>query len=406
MSTAPEEFEVVVVGGGPAGSTASNLLAQHGHRVVLIERETFPRFHIGESLLPCGLPIYIRLGVDLSGEHLRKSGAEFIDEATGQNATYDFSAALPGGVPYAYQVERATFDDNLLRAAQRAGAIVREGEEVTECAFDEDGVTVATSRGNYRARFLVDATGQDALFAKLHRSREPIQGFGKAAVFCHFEGLRPDATQELLETGNIKVLLLDQGWSWLIPLRRGALSVGLVSRKTPFRSQWLDDLIDSSATIQHLTRGAKERTPSRVISNFSYRNSKPYGARWACIGDASCFLDPVFSSGVSLAVITGERIADALSLALTANAEGNATLMQSTSVDMTRAYETVGALIHSFYHTRLMHNLFFAARGNPELVAGLTSILAGDVWRDDNRFQNMLLQSKRRSGSLNFDVES
>lgn len=406
MSTAAEEFDVVVVGGGPAGSTASNLLAQHGHRVVLIERDTFPRFHIGESLLPCGLPIYDRLGVDLSKEHLRKAGAQFIDEATGQSAVYDFSDALPGGVPYAYQVERATFDDNLLRAAQRAGAIVREGEEVTECAFDDAGVNVTTSRGAYRARYVVDATGQDAMFAKLHRSREPIQGFGKAAVFCHFEGLRPDAAQELAETGNIKVLMLDQGWAWLIPLRRGALSVGLVSRKTPFRREWLDELVESSATIQHLTHGAKERTPSRVISNFSYRNSKPYGARWACIGDASCFLDPVFSSGVSLAVITGERIADALSPALKANTEGNAALMQPTSADMVRAYESVGALIHSFYHTRVVHNLFFVERANVEFRAGLTSILAGDVWREDNRFQNMLLQSKRRTGSLNFDAES
>jgi flavin-dependent dehydrogenase len=400
-------FEVLVIGGGPAGSTVANLLAQHGRSVVLIEKDTFPRFHIGESLLPCGLPIFGRLGVDLGEAHLRKRGAEFIDESTGERAVYDFAEALPGGTPFAFQVERSVFDEQLLRAAGRAGATIHEDECVKRCDFDDNGATVQTDRGQYRVRYVIDATGQDALMCNANRSRESIPGFGKAAVFCHFEGLRPERVAELSATGNIKILMLDQGWAWLIPLSRGALSVGIVSRKTPFRAEWLDELIASSPAIQHLTEGAKHRTEARIIRNFSYRNRQPYGARWVCIGDAGCFLDPVFSSGVSLAVISGERAADLLAPALADNSEAQPNLMRTLYEQMSRAYESVGSLIHSFYHTRIVHNLFFVARPDPEVKAGLTSILAGDVFRDDNRFQNMLLNSRRRSGGkISFVEES
>ncbi len=398
--------EVIVIGGGPAGSTAANLLAQAGVEVLLIEKETFPRFHIGESLLPCGLPIYGRLGVDLRAQHLHKRGAEFIDEVSGRSAIYDFADALPGGSGFAYQVERAAFDHELLQAAECAGARVRQGERVTACQMDAHAVTVTTDQGRYAARYVIDATGQDAMFCKENRTREPLLGFGRAAAFCHFEGLHPDRREELCHTGNIKVLLLDQGWSWLIPLRRGALSVGLVSRKAPLRTELLDELTASSPTIAHLTRGAAERTSTRIIRNFSFRNTRPYGSRWVCIGDAGCFLDPVFSSGVSLAVLGGERMADLLVPALAQGREGEAGLMEPLYAQMSRAYEIVGALIHSFYHTRIVDNLFFAPRPDPALRAGLISLLAGDVWRDDNPFLDLLLRSKRRSGGLNFQAES
>jgi flavin-dependent dehydrogenase len=398
-------YDVIVVGGGPAGSTASNLLAQSGAKVLLIEKETFPRFHIGESLLPCGLRIYARLGIDMGQQHLVKRGAEFIDERTNQEAIYQFDDALPSESRFAYQVDRASFDHELMAAAKRAGAEVHEGERVTDYDVTARGVAVTTDRGSYSARFLVDATGQDAMFCKRNRTRDPLQGLGKAAVFCHFEGLDLEASRDLFETGNIKVLMVDEGWSWVIPLRRGALSVGLVSRKAPLRAELLDELIANSPTLQRLTKGAERRSAPRMIGNFSFRNTQPYGARWACIGDAACFLDPVFSSGVSLAVMGGERMADLLVAALAEHREADPQLMASLHAHMMRAYESVGALIHSFYNTRIVQNLFFIDQPDPELRAGLISLLAGDVWRDDNRFQDLLLRSKRRSGGLSFEPD-
>jgi flavin-dependent dehydrogenase len=391
------QYDVVVIGAGPGGSTVGNLLAQQGHSVLILDKETFPRFHIGESLLPCGLPIYDRLGLDLkAGQFQFKAGAEFVDERTGQTATYDFADALSGGVPFAYQVERATFDHALLQCAERAGALTALGQKVCDVKFDEQGVDVITADTVYRARYCVDATGQDAFFARRQREVEPLGEFGKVAAFCHFEQLKPEIHAELCERGYIKVVMIDDGWAWLIPLRGRKLSCGVVTRRTGVTTQWLDDFIASSKVVQRLTEGAV-RTEGRIIRNFSYRNRRPHGQRWACVGDACCFLDPVFSSGVSLAVMSGERLSTLLSIALTEGREAEPELMAEVGRDMDTAYRSIGALIYSFYHTQIVHNLFFAEHPAPEFRAGLISLLAGDVWRTDNRFQDMLLKSARRA---------
>ena len=391
-----EQHDVIVIGAGPAGSTAGNLLAREGHDVLVVDKETFPRFHIGESLLPCGMAIYERLGLDLSaGQFLPKAGAEFLDERTGQHATYDFADGLPGGAPYAYQVERATFDHELLKAAIRAGARTRLGARVEGVAMDESGVEVTLGSTRLRARYCVDATGQDAFLGRRGRSVEPHPGFGKAAVFCHFTGVAPDHLASLFPRGHIKVVMLRDGWAWLIPLRGDKLSCGVVSRGTGITTALLDEFIATSPAVQTLALGAA-RTEGRVIRNFSFKNRAPHGSRWVCIGDAACFLDPVFSSGVSLAVLSGERMSRLLSPALKGGREGDAALMDSLRADMDVAYGSVGALIHSFYHTNIIHNLFFAENPDPEIRRGIISVLAGDVWRKDNRFQDMLLRSMRR----------
>ena len=389
-------YDAIVIGAGPAGSTAANLLAQAGRRVLILDKETFPRFHIGESLLPCGLPIYGRLGLELaSGPFQFKAGAEFLDERSGQSATYDFGDALPGGPGFAYQVERSSFDHALLQCAERAGAESVLGCKVLDVQCDASGVDVSCAGACYRARYVVDATGQDAFLARRSAQIEPIGDFGKAAAFCHFQELKPEIHDELCQRGYIKVVMIDDGWAWLIPLRGAKLSCGVVSRRTGISSEWLDAFIAGSPLVQRLTEGAS-RTPGRVIRNFSYRNRAPFGARWACIGDACCFLDPVFSSGVSLAVLGAERLSDRLVPALLESREADPQLMASLAAEMDTAYRSIGALIYSFYHTQIVHNLFFAPNPLPEFRAGLISVLAGDVWRSDNRFQDMLLKSARR----------
>jgi flavin-dependent dehydrogenase len=395
--TAADVVDALIVGGGPAGSTAGALLARAGHRVCLVDKEPFPRFHIGESLLPCDLPIFDQLGIEATQPtFLRKDGAEFHDERIGVGTVFSFADGLPGTPPHAYQVDRAAFDDVLLRNAERSGVDTRLGRRVVSVAPDNGTMTVALADGErLTARYVVDATGQDAMFSHRERSRRPIKDFGVAAVFCHFSGLKDRAWAELAETGNIRVLLIEDGWIWLIPLHERRLSVGVVTRRQGVTTALFDATYAGSPMLQGLTAGCT-RTEPRVIRNFSYRNLAPYGPRWCCIGDAALFLDPVFSTGVSLGMMGAQRTAEALGGALTAGSEGDPNLMRPVSEHMIVAYRAFGSLVRAFYNTPLVHNVFFAATPDPAIRSGIISLLAGDVWRDDNVFQHKLLASRRR----------
>lgn len=386
--------DVVIVGCGPAGSTAANLLARAGRDVVVLERERFPRFHIGESLLPIDLPLFERLGLRLDGGRYHfKQGAEFWDERTGDYAFFSFADAMSGTPPHAWQVDRAAFDEQLAAEARARGADLRFGVTVRDLRPDADGVTVLADGAELRARYLLDATGQDAWLARRARSVSPIRELGRAAVFTHFEGLAPEVRAELDPQGNIKVLLVEDGWHWLIPLVGGRLSVGLVKWRGKLDEAALDAALAASPLIQRLTAGAR-RGETRIIANWSYRNTQASGPRWACVGDAAAFLDPVFSSGVSLAMLGAEKAVDLLLPALAAGEEADPRLMAPWATHMQPAYNTFEQLIRRFYHTRLVHHLFFAAEPDPALRRGLISVLAGDVWRRDNPFQTMLESSR------------
>ncbi len=386
--------DVIIVGCGPAGSTAANLLAQAGRDVLLLEREAFPRFHIGESLLPIDLPLFARLGLEIDARAFQfKQGAEFIDERTGEYAFFSFADAMPGTPSHAWQVERAVFDDILARQAIARGAQVRFGDVVTAIDLGTDEVCVQSSSGAHRGRFLFDATGQDAWLARRARSVAPIRELGRAAVFTHFEGLDPAVVAEIAAQGNIKVLIVEDGWHWLIPLIGGRLSVGLVKWRGKLDEAALDAALAASPIVQRFTAGAR-RGPTRTIANWSYKNLAPHGPRWACIGDAAAFLDPVFSSGVSLAMLGAERGVDLLLPALAGGTEDDPLLMTSWSTYMQPAYDAFEQLIRRFYHSRMVSHLFFAAEPDPALRRGLISVLAGDVWRRDNPFQTMLESSR------------
>jgi len=390
--------DVIIIGAGPGGATAGAFLAHQGANVCLIDKDPFPRFHIGESLLPCDLALFDRLGLDMKAlGFLYKGGAEFFDERTGDYAQYLFKDGLEGTPTYAYQVERSKFDAAVLDCAIKAGCEVRTGVRASQMIPAEDSVTLETSAGPMKARYVIDATGQDALLAHREKSMRRIEDFGLAAVFRHFDGLSDEVWEELANEhmGNIRVLIVEQGWVWVIPLAGKRVSVGVVSRQQGISHQLFEDTYAASPMLQRLTAGC-QKSDLRIIRNFSYRNLKTRGPRWSCLGDAALFLDPVFSSGVSLAMLGGEKFADILGPALREGREADPDLTRPVSEHMAVAYTAFGSLVGAFYQTNIVQHIFFAREPEPELRKGLISTLAGDCWRDDNPFQKMLLSSKRR----------
>ncbi len=414
--TTKTDFDVIVIGGGPTGSTAASLLAQKGFSVLVLEKDHFPRFHIGESLLPCDLPIFERLGLDPAAKgFLFKAGAEFLDERPGGgHTTYEFKDALPGTPTHAFQVERAVFDHWLLERSAELGATVRQGERVIEALTPEnggpgDGVLVRTTAthasergtipdGTYRARYLVDATGQDAVMGRRDKTTRLLEDFGLGAAFTHWEELSPEIDHELCVTarGCIKVLFVDDGWCWAIPLGNRKISIGLVSRRRGIKPEWLDEVIAASPFLSRVTSSGKQVRRPNLLVSWSFHNKKQHGTRWTCIGDSACFIDPVFSSGVSLGMVGAAHVADTLGEALAKRDEGRPDLMDAHAVHMMHAYNTFATLVNSWYHTTLLHTLFFSPEPNMEWKRGLTSILAGDVFREDNAFQKMLMSSRRK----------
>lgn len=394
-----EQYDVIVIGAGPAGSTTAGLLAKEGHRVVVLEQATFPRFKIGESLLPAELPVFEALGFEPEGRFAYKAGADFLDERTGKFARYDFCDALSGTRPHAYQVDRARFDVELARCAERHGAELRFATKVARVETDEREARVCLQDDTtLRARYVVDATGRERLLCRQHKSFERIDGFGVAAVWAHFDDLSAEGERELHVDGkgNITVLMIDKGWGWVIPLGNGRLSVGFVSAERGVVSEaWWEERYAQSPKLQRVTTGAK-RSPLQVLGDYSFKNTLPAGIRWGCVGDARAFLDPVFSSGVAFAMDGAFHASKVLSPALVEGREADPTLLAPLADKMNHAYRVFSALIHSFYHTRIIDNMFFYDDPDPELRSGLISVLAGDVWREDNKFQNMILRSERR----------
>jgi flavin-dependent dehydrogenase len=392
---AQPEWDVIVAGAGPGGSAVATMLAQEGVRVLVLEKELFPRFHIGESLLPAAELVTTLLGLDPDPDvFLFKRGAQFVCEATGRLQSFDFGEALAGPQRYAWHVDRARFDTLLRDRARETGASVRHGESVLDVGLGPDRVRVKLQSGTEEARYFIDATGQDRLLAKKLRSGRAYQQFGKAAVFTHFSGLGNSARAEFEPDNDIRIVVIPDGWLWAIPLAGARLSVGLVSRKPGLRRERLDEYLAGSALFGRLTDGARRHETS-LVGNFSFENTRSSGSRYTCVGDSACFIDPVFSSGVSLAILRAAAVARRLVPALSAGCEAEPDLMTSVEASMTRAYDTFASLVHRFYNTRFVDHIIFGAPPNGAHRSGVISVLSGDVFREDNPFQDMLLKSRR-----------
>lgn len=397
------DADILIIGGGPGGSTAATLLARQGRRVVLLEKERFPRFHIGESLLPYNRRLFDELGLlpRLSAAgYITKSGAQFHAANGSRMAQFVFRNGAFTREAEAFQVERASFDELLLRHAQAAGADVREGWTVERFDRHSDGVRLAARdsggvRHEISGRFLVDASGRGNVTGNQEGLREMHPRHRKLAIYGHFRGVDCDPGER---GGDTVIVRLPQKWFWLIPLAPDKVSVGCVIDKDEFArdgrpaAEVFDSLVQSSPVVQRRLARAEALRPLEVTTDFSYRNRQLASGRVIRVGDAAGFMDPIFSAGVYLAMLTG-RMAAAITGDALRRGDDGAAAMAGYERRVRRSLGTYWRMVEAFY-TQSFMELFFSPTERFRLTSAVNAVLAGELeggWRLAWRLQLFFL---------------
>jgi flavin-dependent dehydrogenase len=382
--------EVLVMGGGPAGSAAATLLTRMGRKVILLEKAHHPRFHIGESLLPMNLPLFERLGVldKVAAMGVFKPGADFeADNERGYN-TFAFRRAIGNSPPHAYQVWRQDFDKMLFDHARATGADAREGHEVVtveQVDSRRSNVEVRTDDGQcYRisAQYVVDATGRDTFLSSKKRLRRKNGEHQSAAIFGHFRGAecRPGE-----DAGNISIYRFEHGWMWMIPLPDGVMSIGAVCRPAYLKQRkgksvdFLLETLQQNADLgRRIERAKLIGEEVRVTGNYSYDSAQMGGPGWVMIGDAFAFLDPVFSSGVYLAMSGAEQAVTVVDTALR-EPQREARLLRKLERRQRAGMRRFAFFIYRF-NSPIMNRIFRQPRNIWQIEQGVISMLAGDLF--------------------------
>lgn len=376
--------DVIVIGGGPAGSTAATLLARKGFSVLLLERDRFPRFQVGESLLPYNNDLFARLGVTdkmKAGDYFPKYGAQFVTGDGKIEYTFRFDRTLASQYHSSFQVKRAEFDEMLLRNAGTSGVEVREQAGVTSVDLsDPSRVVVRTAAGDRcEARFVLDASGHGALLGNRVGEKSDVESLKKVAIFAHFRGV-PRA--EGRNAGNTVIVVLQDAWFWMIPVNRELMSVGLVVDRDHVRNcglepeELLNRTIAATPWMAERMSGAERVTPVYARRDFSYRMKKIVGENYALIGDAAGFLDPIFSTGVFIAM----KSADIASTAVEARLRtGSMRLLKHYQRDMSTALEKYFQFISHFYRREFLE-VFLQPSEKFGLLPVIVGVLAGNVF--------------------------
>lgn len=389
-------FDVVIAGGGPSGSVCAATLARRGLHVLVLEKVKFPRFHLGESLLPGSLPILDAVGVldEAKSRFIFKYGARFHEDhgPKRRKDRFEFANAWHGDPPldHAFEVPRDEFDQMLLENARKQGADVREEETVVRL---EKG-RVTTKKGEtFEARFVVDATGRDAMTAHGEQATTKIEGLDQTALFGHFTGIvRPEGKL----AGDIDIVLFPDpdptrpNWFWFIPFKDGRTSVGAVVSRA-----WMKEKRASAGSVSEMFAAAVAASPTatdmlanakliwpehQATADFSYRVGSYVGDGFIRIGDAGGFIDPLFSTGAHIAMVGGHRAANAIADGLADPSRAQA-LLEQWERDLRAGAETFISAVQAFYEGPLVEVLFHEDK-HEALRRSVTSLLAGDVFGD------------------------
>lgn len=390
-----DEVDVVVIGGGPSGSTTATLLAQKGYAVEVFEREHFPRFHIGESMIPNTYPVLKRTGLfeKLQASHfVKKYSVQFVNQRGKLSEPFYFTEHKPHESSETWQVRRSEFDQLALNHARENGATVHEGARVLEVLFEGTravGVRVKPEDGperEVRAKVVVDASGQSTLILDRFNLREWDPVLKKAAVWTYWKGAYRD---EGRDAGATIVIQTEgkKGWFWYIPLHDDVISVGVVADQEylfknraskDYEAIYFDEVAKAPG-VQSRIANATRCDVFRAQKEYTYRAKKAAGDGWCLVGDAFGFLDPLYSSGLLLALTSGSMAADCIAEGLAAGDTSEARLRQWEAPYL-QGMNRIRRLVCEFYDG-LSFGRF--VKKHPDLKGLVTDVLIGDVFKDD-----------------------
>lgn len=385
-------YDLIVVGGGPGGTAVASYVAKEGKKVLLIEKSSFPRFKIGESLLPYSMTVFNDLGFDktlATGDYLKKVGALFIDSNTNSEVYFDFTNKGQAKFPFSYEVERARFDTDFLNFSTTLGVEVRQPEQFIDCELLKESVRVKTNKGLYESKYIVDASGGLSVIANKFGRKEVNHDYNNNfAVYSHFEDI---SRSHQRDDGDITIgILKNSSWSWTIPFYGNKTSIGVVSSRNELSKEknlesFFNMKLDENLWLKEILATGKRTLDFQLASNFSRSPGVFVGERWGALGDAVGFLDPVFSSGVHVSLMSAKFLSQNIIKSLSLPEIGLNSSVNSCDYELTirRGILRFHNLLQMFYSGEFIRKVE-SLSSRERAMAMMTKAVAGGMWDEDN----------------------